>query len=317
MPDKVIFFGTPKLAVSMLDTLVDAGFEIAAVVTQPDKTKGRNRSTPAPPPVKKRAEALGLPVMQPDSVKDAGFLDELESIGASVFALLAYGQILPERLIDMPKHGMLNAHASLLPKLRGPAPINWAIINGFEKTGMTIQKVRFKLDSGPVCWAKEVPITENDNALTLAEKLIPLGNEGMVETIRMAFADSLHPVEQDESEVTYAPMIKKEDGFIDWGKSATEIDRMIRGFTPWPGALTNHRGDLIKIHEARPLPNEQAEGEPGDIVEITKDYFHVICGEGVLEITELQCEGKKRLCANAFLCGRRMNKSGERFTMMS
>ncbi len=299
---RIVYLGTPQLAVPTLERVVEEGYDVVGVVCQPDKTRGRDRKKPIPPPVKQKALELGLNVMQPEKVKEEAFLEELEALQADAFLVFAFGQILPRRLIDMPPLGTFNAHASLLPKLRGPAPINWAIINGDEQTGMTIQKVVFELDAGPVCLHLPITLDPRETAQTLGARLLPLASEGFVTVLERAFNGTLELIEQNHNEKTYAPMLKKEDGYLDFSRSAIELDRRIRGLTPWPGAVTSCGEEYIKIHDALPL-EEHFDAEPGRLVKIRPDGLVLACGEGSLLVRELQRQGKKRMCAQAYLCG--------------
>ncbi|RJO64547.1 MAG: methionyl-tRNA formyltransferase [Myxococcales bacterium] len=311
MPDKrIVFFGTSELSVAALEALVSAGFVVPAVVSQPDRTRGRDRKHPEPTPVKARAEALGIRVLQPEKSKDEIFLAELEAIGADAFAVFAFGQILPRRLIDMPRLGCFNAHASLLPALRGAAPINWAIIRGEPVSGMTVQRVVFKLDAGPTAWAKTVPVAARETARSLTQKLLPLAGEGLVAVLSDVFAGRAAFAEQDESQATFAPILKKEDGEIDWTRPAVEIDRLVRGLDPWPGATTTLAGQLIRLWDAPPL--DEAGGIPGEVKRIGPEGIVIACGTGALALRELQREGKKRLDWRAFLNGCRL-RAGDRF----
>lgn len=306
---KVIFFGTPQIAVDALENLHKSEFEVVAVVTQPDKTKGRNRHKLVYGPVKEKALELGIEVLQPEKCKDEEFLDRLKGFDADFFCVFAFGQILPQKLLDIPKDGCFNAHASLLPKLRGAAPINWCIVNGDTHTGMSIQKMVFKLDAGPVCWSKKITIAQKETAETLALKMVPLASEGFLATLRMSVNGTLDPLEQDESLASYAPILKKNDGEIDWSKSATEIDRMVRGFYPWPAATTTCGSDILKIFDVEVDAGESsAANKPGKVLSCTKDGISVACGQGTVLIKELQKQGKKRMQSEAFLCG---NKFGD------
>ena len=307
----IVYFGTPKISAPALQALVDAGFHIPLVVTRPDRSSGRNRRELLPPPVKLRALELGLPVMQPESVKDGDFLDRLEEIGASAFCVFAFGRILPERLINTPPLGMYNAHASLLPALRGAAPINRAILDGHENTGVTIQRVAFELDSGPVCWRRELAIDPRETAITLGEKLLPLAKEGLVQVLSKVFEGANKESPQDQSLATWAPPLKKTDGYVDWSRSSVEIDRLVRGLVPWPGTFARIGGEKIRLHEVEPL-GDQSGLQPGTVVSAGKDGILVACGEGTLKINELQAEGRKRVSAQAYLCGHGL-KGGDRF----
>lgn len=307
---RLIFFGTSEISACILRDLHRAGFIFAAAVSQPDRTRGRNRKNTLATPVRRCAESLGIPVLQPAGCRDDKFLDELESLGADLFCVFAFGQILPERLINMPPLGCFNAHASLLPKLRGPAPANWCIVNGDSSSGITIQRVAYKLDSGPICWQREIVLDPRETAHSLLERMLPLAAEGLTHVFRQAFDDSLEERIQDEEETSYAPKMKKEDGYINWNRSAMEIDRMVRGFFPWPAATTLLDDTRIKLYDVIPEEAPALKAEPGDILSAGKEGIRVACGEGVLLIRELQAEGKKRMDACSYLCGCRMDPSG-------
>ncbi len=309
--ERLIYFGTPEISVPALDALLNAGYDVAAVVTQPDSTKGRNRRKRLPSPVKVRALEHDLPVLQPESAKDEAFRKELEALRADAFCVFAYGRILPRAVLDLPLGGCYNAHASLLPKLRGSAPMNWSILNGDDVTGMSVQRMVLRMDAGPVCWSEETPLDPRETVASLTEKMKPLAGKGLIETLRALADDRLCPVAQDEERATFAPMLQKEDGEIDWTCSAEEIDRRVRGLFPWPSARTALRGERVTLHVADPLP-ENTNAVPGEVVRVGKDGIRVACGRGSLLVRELQCEGRKRLCAEAFLCGKKL-ASGERF----
>jgi methionyl-tRNA formyltransferase len=314
MSARIIFFGTPDISVPVLSALHDAGFDIVAVVTQPDRTKGRNRKETLPPPVKVSALQLGLTVLQPETCKTASFIDLLASYKADAFCVFAFGQILPQRLLDLPRLGCFNAHASLLPHLRGAAPINWAIVRGDRVTGMTIQRMVFKLDAGPVCWRKEITIDERETAESLAQKMIPLAGEGLIATLHAALDGLLEPHEQDHDAATVAPLMKKDDGYIDWSQSAEEIDRKVRGFYPWPAASAGCDGEQIKLFNTRPVKMDlPVNAEPGEVLAVDGQHILVACGQDALAIYELQRQGKKRLDVCAYLCGCTI-APGSRFT---
>jgi len=301
---KVVFFGTPEIAVNALEALAKSEFEVVAVVTQPDKTRGRNRKKLVPSPVKEAAVELGLEVFQPETCKDPGVLARFKDFEADFFCVFAFGQILPQKLLDIPTLGCFNAHASLLPKLRGAAPLNWSIVNGDEYSGISIQKMVFKLDAGPVCWSKKVAIDNKETAATLGQKMIPLATEGFLTTLRQASNGTINPIEQNESEATFAPIMQKNDGEIDWSKSASEIDRMVRGFYPWPAATSTCDGEKIKIFDVTADDDDLALGvNPGKVLRCDKNGILIACGKGTLLITELQKQGKKRMKSSAFLCG--------------
>lgn len=305
---KIVFMGTPELAAGVLKSLYEAGHEIAAVVTQPDKPKGRSK-TPQMSPVKEFALEKGIEVFQPVRIRKPEAVEKLKEYDAKVFVVAAFGQILSQEILDMPKYGCINVHASLLPAYRGSAPIQWCIINGEEKTGVTIMQMDAGIDTGDMLLKKEVPILPDDNAETLSEKLEAAGGEAIVEALSLLEKGELKAVPQDEAESSYVPMIDKAMGRIDFTRSAEEISRLMRGLYPWPGTYTSYQGKTLKLWEAVPLP-EEAGGEPGSIERVEKDAVYVNTGKGILKVTQLQLEGKKRMHAREFLLGCRMEKGG-------
>ena len=296
--------GTPEFAVPSLRALIESGEEVVAVVTQPDKPKGRGLEI-APPPTKVLAEKHGISVLQPAKIKTEEFFNELKKFSPDLICVAAYGKILPKNILDFPPHGSINVHASLLPKYRGAAPINWTIIRGEKITGITTMKMDEGMDTGDMLLKKEVPIDDEDTGETLSEKLSEIGAKLLIETIRLLKEGKLSPIPQDHSQATYAPMLKKEDGKIDWEKPAKEIRNLIRGALPWPGAYTNLEGKLLKIHKAR---LSEGEGQPGEIIKSDSGILRVATGEGTLDIQELQIEGGKKLETEAFLRGRRIKE---------
>lgn len=303
---KIVFMGTPELAAGVLKSLYEAGHEIAAVVTQPDKPKGRSK-TPQMSPVKEFALEKGIEVFQPVRIRKPEAVEKLKEYDAEVFVVAAFGQILSQEILDMPKYGCINVHASLLPAYRGSAPIQWCIINGEEKTGVTIMQMDAGIDTGDMLLKKEVPILPDDNAETLSEKLEAAGGEAIVEALSLLEKGELKAVPQDEAESSYVPMIDKAMGRIDFTRSAEEISRLMRGLYPWPGTYTSYQGKTLKLWEAVPLP-EEAGGEPGSIERVEKDAVYVNTGKGILKVTQLQLEGKKRMQVKDFLLGCRMEK---------
>ncbi|MEO2066416.1 MAG: methionyl-tRNA formyltransferase [Desulfurobacteriaceae bacterium] len=305
---KVVFMGTPDFAVPSLKALKEAGYEVPLVVTQPDKPAGRGKRL-KPPPVKVEAEKLGLKVYQPEKIKDNRELMELlKEISPDLIVVAAYGKILPKWLLEVPKYGVINVHASLLPKYRGASPIQAALLNGEKETGVTIMKVIPELDAGDVISQRKVEITEEDNAQTLHDKLSRLGAELLVETIPKFISGEVKPVPQDNSKATYCPKITKEMGRIDWGKSAEEIFNMVRAFTPWPGAFSHYKGKMVKLSKVLPV---EGEGKPGEVIE-AKRRLVVATGKGALEILRIKPEGRKEISGEEFIRGYRV-KSGDIF----
>ena len=312
---KIVFMGTPDYAAEALRALIKAGHEITAVVTQPDKPKGRSKEL-VPSPVKVCAMEHDIPVMQPKRIKTPEAIAELRQYPADVYVVAAFGQILSQEILDIPKYRSLNIHASLLPKYRGCSPIQHVIIDGEEKTGITIMQMDAGIDTGDMLYKKEVTIEADDNYETLHDKLMVLGGEAIVEALVLLEEGKLIPEKQNGEESCYAPMIDKKMGEIDFAKSAVEIDRLIRGMTPWPSAYTTYRGKQMKIWKAVPECMPQADDEtnspekvkavPGAIVSVEKDSVLVETGEGTLRIYELQLEGKKRMSTRDFLLGVKM-----------
>jgi len=296
--------GTPEFAVPSLRALVDSGDEVVAVVTQPDKPKGRGLEV-APPPTKVLAERHGIPVLQPAKIKTEEFFNELKKFNPDLICVAAYGKILPKNILDLPHYGCINVHASLLPKYRGAAPINWAIIRGEKVTGITTMKMDEGMDTGDMLLKKEVPIEDEDTGETLSEKLSEIGARLLIETIRLLKEGQLNPIPQDHSQANYAPMLKKEDGKIDWQKSAEEIRNLIRGALPWPSAYTNLEGKLLKIYKVRLAGGE---GKPGEVIKSESGILRVATGKGALDILKLQIEGGKKLETQVFLRGRKIKE---------
>lgn len=305
---KIVFMGTPDFAAGALRSLIAAGHEITAVVTQPDKAKGRSKEL-MPSPVKVCAVEHGIPVMQPRRIKTPEAMAELKTYPADVFIVAAFGQILSQEILDMPKFGSLNIHASLLPKYRGTSPIQRVILDGEEKTGVTIMQMDAGIDTGDMLYKKEIPIAPDDTYETLHDKLMNLGGEAIVEALELLEQGKLVPEKQDDSLSCYAPLIDKSMGQIDFSKDAAEIDRLIRGLTPWPSAYTSYKGKQLKIWKAVPVPSESTvddESSAGEILKVEKDAVTVATGKGALKIYELQLEGKKRMTTHDFLLGVKM-----------
>jgi methionyl-tRNA formyltransferase len=306
---KLVFCGTPQFAVPTLNALAEAGHEIALVVCQPDRPSGRGHEI-AIPAVKQRALELGLQVTQPEKIKNnAEFQSQLGALAPQVIVVVAYGRIIPKWMLDLAPLGNLNLHASLLPKYRGAAPIQWAIAGGEQVTGATTMRIDEGLDTGDILLQSEVPILGTDTAVTLAPRLAEAGAALMVETLRGLESNSLHPKPQDDAQATLAPILKKEDGRIDFSLTATQLVNRLRGFQPWPGAFTAFRGRQLQITQARVGPSQSI---PAGELRAAPNGLLVGCGDGtVLEILELQPEGKKRITAREFINGYRL-KDGER-----
>lgn len=298
---KVVYMGTPDFAVGPLKALVEAGYEVTAVVTQPDKPKGRSKELIAPP-VKAYALSQGLTVLQPEKIKTEEAVAELAKYEADLFVVAAFGQILSREILTMPKYGCINIHASLLPKYRGAAPIQWSIIDGEKETGVTIMQMDEGLDTGDILTQKIVPISDEDTGESLFDKLCEAGSELLLETIPQIEAGSLTPVKQDASRSTYAKMLSKELGNIDFEKSAKEIWYLVRGLNSWPSAYTYYNRKTMKIWKAEPVA-ENSDLPAGTLVRKDKESIYVQTGEGMLRILEIQLEGKKRMSVKDFMLG--------------
>jgi methionyl-tRNA formyltransferase len=307
---KVVFMGTPDFAVGALEAIIKAGHEVKAVVTQPDKPKGRSGQMQFPP-VKECAVKYNIPVFQPVKIKTREAVEELKKFEADIFVVAAFGQILSKEILDMPRLGCVNIHASLLPKYRGAAPINWCIIDGEEKTGVTIMQMNEGLDTGDILTVKEVAIDEKETAETLFDKLSKAGAELIVETLPKLERGEVTPVRQDDAKSSYAKIMHKSLGKVDWTKSAVSIERLVRGLNSWPSAYTSLNGKTVKLWSCD-VASTDSKGEAGVIVDVAKDYFDVACGEGTLRVLELQLEGKKRMDTKSFLLGNQL-KAGMRF----
>ena len=306
---KIVFMGTPDFAVGALEALIAAGHEITAVVTQPDKAKGRSGQLTFPP-VKECALRHNIPVFQPKKIKTPEAIEQLKTYPADVFVVAAFGQILSQEILDMPPYGCLCVHASLLPGYRGASPIQNVILQGEEKTGITIMQMDAGIDTGEMLYQKEIDIERTDTFETLHDKLMVLGGEAIVEALPLLEAGSLEPVSQDEELSSYAPIITKGMGKIDFTRPAYEIELKVRGMNPWPSAYTTYHGKQLKIWEA--VAEEQApkEASCGKILAVNKDSVVIGTGKGILKIYSLQLEGKKRMSAHDFLLGVRM-QAGE------
>jgi methionyl-tRNA formyltransferase len=302
----VVFFGTPDFAIPTLEALYNTGEDIALVVTQPDREAGRGHRL-KPPPVKVWAEQKGIKVLQPDKIRERTFIEMLKNIGPEFIVVVAYGKILPPEILSITK--CINLHASLLPKYRGAAPIQWALINGETETGVTTMLMDEGLDTGDILLQKKVDIREDDNTLTLSERLSKDGALLMVETLRGLRAGNITSVPQRGSP-SYAPPLRKTDGVIDWHRSAVEINNRIRGLYPWPCAYTFVDGKILKIIKARVLDGS---GEPSVVVKRDKSDLIVGTGEGLLSLLQVQPEGKKVMDIKAYLQGAgRSIKAGSR-----
>jgi methionyl-tRNA formyltransferase len=305
---KLVFCGTPQFAVPTLDRLVASGFDIGLVLTQPDRPKGRGLEL-APAPVKQAAFERGLPVLQPEKIKHNEALQaRLEEIRPAAIIVVGYGRIIPNWMRELPKYGNINLHASLLPKYRGAAPIQWAIANGERVTGVTTMRIDEGLDTGDILLSEELAILDEDTAETLAPRLAAIGAELMVETLRGLTANSIKPQAQNDAEATLAPVLNKADGRIDFSRTAEEIYNRLRGFQPWPGAFTSFRGKVLNIWAAKPAGEQIAQ----DRIFLKNEHLFAGCGQGTaLELLEVQPQGKRRIPAADFVHGYRP-ENGER-----
>jgi len=308
---KIIFMGTPDFAAGALEALLEAGHEVTAVVTQPDKPKGRSKELQFPP-VKETALKYNIPVLQPVRIKRPEEIENLKQYDADVYVVAAFGQILSQEILDMPKYGCLNIHASLLPKYRGASPIQHVIIEGEEETGITIMQMDAGIDTGDMLYKKSIAIEEDDTYETLHDKLKVLGGEAIVEALELLETGALIPEPQDHSQSSHVTMIAKEMGNIDFTKTAWEIDRLVRGLNPWPSAFTFYKGKQMKVWKVKPQ-EWNGETEPGTVLEVTKNDIKVACKKGAISILELQLEGKKRMTAHDFLLGVKV-QAGDCFT---
>jgi methionyl-tRNA formyltransferase len=308
---RIVFFGTPDFAVPSLRALVGEGFEVVAVVTQPDRPRGRSRSRPVPSPVKLVADDEGIPVLQPERPNHQAFLEELHPFDPELGIVVAYGHILKPALLKLPSRGMINVHASLLPRLRGAAPIQHAILEGLEETGITIMQMDAGMDTGPILHQVPTPIAPDETGGELTTRLAELGALALVEALAMLEADALQPRLQDPSQASRAPKITRELAQIRWEEPATRIARLTRALDPRPGAWSSHRGRVVKVFGPRFADEWETDEEPGEIVEIDP-AFVVATGEGALQFLDVQPEGKHRMAASEWLRGRGAAK-GDRF----
>jgi len=298
---RALFFGSPDFAVPCLDALHEIA-DVVAVVTQPDRPKGRGL-TLAPPAVKVRAEALGLPVLQPTRIKPPSFAAELVALGADVGVVVAYGRILPRAVLDAPRLGCVNVHASLLPRWRGAAPIHWAIVHGDAETGVCLMQVDEGLDSGPVLARAQTPIDADETAGELFDRLSLLGAEVLRRELPRFVAGALPAEPQVEADATYAKMLEKTDGRVDFARSAREVHDRVRGMSPWPGAYADLEGARVKLHRSHVVEVEGSVAPSGTVVGADPEGIRVACGRGVVAIDELQESGRKRLGAAQYLAG--------------
>ena len=309
---RIVFMGTPASAAASLETVLDGPDEVVGVVTQPDRPSGRGQAT-TPSPVRRTADDAGIAVLTPRKMKDPDLLAQLREWSPDLAVVVAYGRILSQALLDLPPLGCVNVHYSLLPRYRGAAPMQWAILEGDAVTGVTTMKLVAEMDAGPILLVEEVAMAPDETAASLEAKLVPVGARLLAATLAGIKQGSIEPRAQDSAAVTFAPMLSKDDGMIDWSRPAPEIERRVRAFTPWPSAFSYWQGKRVKVHAARPLTAEAPGGAaPGTVVRADGDGIRVATGAGPLLLTELQLEGRKRMPAQQFLRGAGL-REGMRF----
>ncbi len=296
---KIIFMGTPDFACPTLQRLIDRGENLVAVVTQPDRPKGRGQKL-MPPPVKELAEKNGIPVYQPLKVRNPEFVDIIRELKPDVIVVVAFGQILPKALLDIPPHGCINVHASLLPRYRGAAPLNWCIVNGEVETGVTTMLMDVGLDTGDMLLIQKTPLDENEDITSLHDRMAAMGADLLAQTLDTLLTGDLVPQPQNSADSSYAPMLKKDDGIINWHADARTIHNLVRGLAVWPGACTTIDTQVVKIFCTR---IGDGSGEPGTVLQATKGVLEIACQSGSLFLHELQLAGKKRLDSASFLSG--------------
>jgi methionyl-tRNA formyltransferase len=302
---RLVFLGTPSFAVPTLEHVVQAGHRVLAVVTQPDRPSGRGQN-PAPPPVKETALRLGLPVFQPERIRRPEAVERLRSLSAEAMVIVGYGQIIPQAVIDLAPSGIINVHASLLPKYRGAGPIQWAILNGETRTGVTTMRIDAGLDTGDMLLKEETEIGEDETAVELGRRLAVMGAELLVRTLDGLAAGAIVPEKQDSSQATWAPLLKKEDGLIDWAQPARAVHNRARGLQPWPGAYTVFRDGTLHLWRTRLAPAGVA-GAAGHVVRLKPPT--IACGAGAVELLEVQLEGRKRISGADFANGQRLTQN--------
>ncbi len=311
---RVVFMGTPDFAVPVLEKLIAAGHEVAGVVTQPDRPRGRGKMIQYTP-VKQVAVQAGIPVWQPVKVREPEFVEQLRTLQPEVIVVAAFGQILPEEILKLPKYGCVNVHASLLPKYRGAAPIQWAVVNGERLSGVTTMRMDVGLDTGDMILKTEVILDKEETGGSLHDKLAKAGAELLIRTLEQLEDGTAKFEKQNDEASSYARMLDKKQGCIDWRQPAGQIECLIRGLNPWPSAYTHYQGKILKIWKAEVLEAVEepaAEQVCGTIVKVAKDALHVQTGQGQLKLMELQLQGKKRMETEAFLRGCQMHE-GEKF----
>jgi methionyl-tRNA formyltransferase len=304
-PPRIVFFGSGDFAIPSFEALLNAGHAVVALVTQPDREKGRGRAV-APPPLKPVAEARAVPVLQPRRIKEPAAQEAVKSLVPDLSVVVAYGQILPRVVLDAAALGTVNVHASLLPRYRGAAPVQWALVNGENETGVTTMLLDEGLDTGPVLLRRATPIGPEETAPELEARLARLGAELLLETVARLLTGTLRPTPQDHRAATLAPILKKEDAWLDWNQRADALAHRVRGLSPWPGTMTRWQGRLLKVRRA--FPAEPAgEAEPGTVIGLDRDGVRVACGAGsVLRLAEVQPESRTPMTAREWATGARL-----------
>ena len=296
---RVVFMGTPDIAATCLKKILADGFDVVGVYTQPDRPKGRGMKLVASP-VKEVAAAAGIPVLQPENFREDASVEQLRALQPDICAVVAYGRILPQKVLDVPKYGCINIHASLLPKYRGSAPYQWAVLDGLTETGVTAMYLTREMDAGDIIDVSKTPIGENETAGELLEHLAVLGAELLSKTLTRFESGKVPSTPQDASGVSYAPMLDKSMCPIDWTKTAQQVHNHVRGLHPWPVATMELQGKTFKVHATRVV---EGSGKPGEILGLTKTGLRIACGEGAVEIISLQAEGGKRMAAPDYFRG--------------
>jgi methionyl-tRNA formyltransferase len=307
---RIVFWGTPEFATPALLALLGEGFDVVGVVTQPDRPRGRSRSTLEPSPVKRVAVQEGVPVLQPERPRGPEFMEQFAALEPDLSVVVAYGHILPRAVIDLPARGTVNIHASLLPKLRGAAPIQWAIAEGHEETGITIMQMVPELDAGPILHVMSTPIAPDETGGELTQRLSELGAQAIVESLALLEAGVVQPREQDHSQATYAPKLDRDTCRVDWAESSDVIARRIRAFDPLPGAWSMLGDTDVKLFGARTVPD--AAGSPGEVVSVDESGLVIGCGEGAVRVSHVHPSGRRRLAAFDWYRGRGV-QVGDRF----
>ena len=302
---KIVFMGTPEFAVPCLQKIIDEGHEVVAVVTQPDKPKGRGKKL-AMPPVKELALKYDIPVYQPLKAREESFVDTLKEMNPELIVVVAFGQILPKSILDIPKYGCVNVHASLLPRYRGAAPLNWVIINGEEKTGVTTMYMDEGLDTGDMILKSEIPLDDEITAGELHDKMMIDGAKVLKETIDLIEKGEAPREKQSNEDTCYSPIMNKSLGNIDWKKSAIDIHNLVRGINPWPSAYTTYEGQTMKIWKTKVI-DKNSDKDPGTIISVDKEGINISTSEGIVQIKEIQMAGKKRMEVPEYIKGNNIN----------